>query len=280
VRVGEEEFPSFPRAGGDERERVALFGVPFDHAERSEVRLFAEDAAGNRAEAPFLDAFKARPPRRDVIRLSDSFLERVVPPIESRTPQLSQEGSLVERYVAINDGLRKENRASIDALASRSTPPLLVSGGLYTMRNAARMAGFAETRRYLYEGEEVDQQTHLGLDLASTAQAEVPAAAPGRVVFADYMGIYGNAVVVDHGMGLLTLYAHLSSIGVGEGEEVAEGAIVGRSGQSGLAGGDHLHFGVFVHGVAVEPIEWIDGNWVRNRILRVIEPPSAEAAAS
>ncbi len=99
-----------------------------------------------------------------------------------------------------------------------------------------------------------------------TARAEVGAANGGVVVLARYFGIYGNAVVIDHGYGLMSLYGHLSSLSVQEGQSVARGDVVGRSGATGLAGGDHLHFTMLLHGLSVNPREWWDATWIRNRI--------------
>ena len=136
------------------------------------------------------------------------------------------------------------------------------------------MASFAQRRTYLYDGREVDRQDHLGFDLASTRRAEVVAANRGEVLLAEYFGIYGNTVVLDHGYGLLSLYAHLSSIAVAVGDEVEKGAVLGRSGETGLAGGDHLHFSMLVRGVQVNPLEWWDESWIRGRVLAKLERPA------
>ncbi len=109
---------------------------------------------------------------------------------------------------------------------------------------------------------------HYGYDLASTKQSPVTAANRGVVVFADPLTIYGNTVILDHGLGLQTLYAHLSSMEVKVGDEVAKGQELGRTGASGLAIGDHLHFEVLVHGVSVTPIEWWDARWIRDHITK------------
>ena len=129
-------------------------------------------------------------------------------------------------------------------------------------------SGFADHRTYFHAGDEIDQQVHLGFDLASTANAPIRAANAGRVIFADYLGIFGNCVVIDHGMGLQSLYAHLSSIDAEIGDDVARDEAIGRSGQTGLAGGDHLHFTMLVHGQPVTPVEWWDEHWIEDRILR------------
>ena len=277
VVAGDAEFKSFPMPGGNENARFTIFGIPFDMDDASRLRLFAEDAAGNRAEIEFADIFKKKPPTRDTINLPDSFLRRVVGPILSQSPGFRAEGSLLDQYLAINGTMRVQNRAFVKELCDRSREERLWSGSFLQLPNSQKMARYADTRTYRYDGESVDTQTHLGLDLASIAQAPVPAANAGEVVFAGYLGIYGNAVAIDHGYGLVSLYAHLSSIGTSEGAIVRRGDIVGRSGATGLAGGDHLHFGVFVQGVAVDPIEWLDGKWIRERIdPKIPAPPRAE----
>ena len=134
------------------------------------------------------------------------------------------------------------------------------------------MAHFADRRSYVYRGKGVDQQDHLGLDMAGLARAPVPAANDGVVVLAKFFGIYGNAVVVDHGYGLMSLYGHLSAIDVKEGQSVTRGQILGRTGDTGLAGGDHLHFAILLQGLPVSPIEWWDAHWLNDRIARKLGP--------
>ncbi len=114
----------------------------------------------------------------------------------------------------------------------------------------------------------MDTAVHLGYDLASLKHSPVPAANSGVVVFAAPLTIYGNTVVVDHGLGLQTLYGHLSSIEVKEGDQVKQGQALGRTGITGLAVGDHLHYEVLIGGVSVTPVEWWDGRWIRDHIGR------------
>jgi murein DD-endopeptidase MepM/ murein hydrolase activator NlpD len=88
------------------------------------------------------------------------------------------------------------------------------------------------------------------------------------VLHAGWLGIYGNCVIVDHGMGLMSLYAHLSSIDVAEGDAVGKEQRLGRSGATGLAGGDHLHFTMLLSGQAITPIDWWSAQWVEDRVMR------------
>ncbi len=270
VQAGDHVSRGATLDGGGPDEHFVIYALPWDLDDSGAVRLFAEDDAGNRVEQSFLDLFKVRPPQTDTIRISDGFLERVVPAIASRTPGFDDSGSLLDQYLEINGNLRRAELERVAELSRSSEPAFLWSGPFLQMANSARMAGFAETRTYIYDGREVDRQTHLGLDLASTARAPVPAPNSGRVIFAAWMTLYGNAVIIDHGYGLLTVSGHLSSIDVTEGEAVERGQIIGRSGATGLAGGDHLHLEIFVHGMSVDPFQWLDGKWVEEKIMSKI----------
>jgi murein DD-endopeptidase MepM/ murein hydrolase activator NlpD len=274
VRAGTVESLSYPLPGGGTGERFALFAVPWELGDGAAVRLFAEDDAGNRVELPFLDLFKKSPPREDTLELTDSFLEKVVPAIASATPGFDARGTLLEQYLRINGDLRRSVLAQIAALARDSEPHALWRGAFLQMPNTQRRAGFAENRTYLYKGRVVDRQTHLGLDLASTERAPVPAANAGKVVFAGWLSIYGNAVILDHGYGLLSLYGHMSTVDVKVGELVTKGQRLGTSGSTGLAGGDHLHLEIFVQGKSVDPLEWLDEHWIRDNIETKVKLPS------
>ena len=265
VRAGDRWFPGYPLPGGGPNDRFALFAVPYDMS-TLDVRLVAEDSAGNTAEAGFISNFTRLRLRTDTIQVSDTFLNKVVPPILSQTPEIREQGTLLDSYIMINRELRESNAETIQALAENSQKSFLWHRPFLMMPNSKATAGFAERRTYIYQGREIDLQDHLGIDLAQVRQAPIPAANDGVVVLARFLGIYGNAVVVDHGYGLMTIYGHLSSIGVTEGQNVERGDTIGRTGETGLAGGDHLHYCTLLAGLPVDPIEWSDGNWIKNRI--------------
>ena len=181
-------------------------------------------------------------------------------------PQLADKGTPLENYLQINRDLRKSNDAFLQQLGQKSQEAFLWREPFLPMINTSIKANFAEARSYVYQGNTVDQQTHLGLDMASVHGDTVPASNDGVVIFAGYLGIYGNCVVIDHGYGLQTLYGHLSAVDVTQGQKVSRGQAVGRSGSTGLAGGDHLHFAILLHGLPVTPIEWFDRKWIHDRL--------------
>ena len=279
VEVGDYWFPGYLLPGGSVRDRFVLFGVPYDSADPSAFRLVARDELGNEARAPFLGAVAPSPLLSSTIRLSDNFMARVVPAIMAQTPDLADRGSLLDNYLMLNGDLRTMNAERLVELASDSGKRQLWSGPFRQMPNTQVMDRFATRRQYLYEGRVVDTQDHLGFDLASRLQDDVPAANSGVAVFAEYFGIYGNTVIVDHGYGLQTLYAHLSRIDVEVGQEVAAGEGLGLSGQTGMAGGDHLHFAVLLGGLPVNPLEWFDAKWIRDHVGGVLPLGGGAAAA-
>lgn len=271
VQAGEWFFPGYPVDPQQPQKRVALYAAPYDLEEGAEIVLTAIDPYGNETAQRFLDRYFVQPLRTATIPLSDAFFEQVVPEIMAQTPELEDEGDLLQNYLQINRDLRQRNARTLVQLAEQSPPEWLWEGAFLQLPNSQVTSSFADRRTYVYDGKSVDQQDHLGFDLASTRRAEVPAANAGIVRLARYFGIYGRTVVVDHGFGLMSLYSHLSTIDVEEGERVEKGQILGRTGETGLAAGDHLHFTMMIHGLAVNPIEWWDPQWIEHRVLDVLK---------
>jgi murein DD-endopeptidase MepM/ murein hydrolase activator NlpD len=280
VRVGDLEYPGFPAAGAlveglalsDPALRVAFFALRHDQDVNTPIRLYARDEAGNTTVSDFDKRLFPKSFRRSRIELRDPDMERLVPAILEGTTEVRPDGSLVERFVAINSELRRLNNAKIASFAAQTAPEMLWRGEVFhNFRNTSPEAAFADFRTYVYQGKEVDRQVHLGFDLASFAGTPIVAANRGKVLYADDLGIYGNTVIVDHGMGVQSLYAHLSTIDVAVGAMVEKEQPIGRSGQTGMALGDHLHFTMLVHGQMVNPIEWWDGHWIEDRILRKLK---------
>jgi murein DD-endopeptidase MepM/ murein hydrolase activator NlpD len=107
--------------------------------------------------------------------------------------------------------------------------------------------------------------------MASTKMAKILTSNDGKVVYSNYNGIYGNMPMIDHGLGLFTIYGHCSNILVQEGEEVVANAPIAQTGMSGLALGDHLHFGILVQGIEVRPEEWMDKKWIQDNIDKIFK---------
>ena len=270
VRVGDREYRGFPAGGTDPALRLAFFALLWDQDLKTPITVFARDAVGNEGSGSFDFRVFPKQFRSSTISLDDRFLARVVPPILQNSTELKVDdpSNFLASYLAINRELRRMNNETITGLALETAPEILWQGEFKQLINTAVEAGFADQRTYVYNGNDVDHQVHLGFDLASTAAAPVQAANRGRVLHAGWLGIYGNCVILDHGMGLQSLYAHLSSISVSAGQVVESEAELGRSGSTGLAGGDHLHFTMLLGGNAITPIDWWSAQWVQDRVLR------------
>lgn len=266
VEIGEYFFPGYPLPKGGKNDRFALFAMPYDMDDPSGLRLVAEDELGNKAvRTSFIHKFIPRPLGRDTIGLNEKFMTKVVEEILPRA-KMPDKGALLANYLQLNGDLRRQNRDTLRELAKKSEPAFLWSKTFLPMKNAAVKGSFADRRTYVFEDKPVDTQDHLGFDLASVSRAPIEASNNGKVLWADYFGIYGNCVILDHGYGLMTLYAHLSSISVENGQTVTRGQEIGRSGATGMAGGDHLHFTTLLQGLPVTPVEWWDDHWIKDRL--------------
>lgn len=263
VRVGERVFRSFPHGPAERGARVALIALPHDITPGTPLSVTAADEAGNAATRGIPAELLPRRFPRDRITVRDAFLQAKVPEL---LPQHPPGASLIDGFLVINRDQRRTAEQEKLKVGAASADRPLWQGAFVQPRNTKVFSNFAETRTYVYEGREVDRQVHFGFDLASTQQSPVPAANSGVVAFAGPLTIYGNTVIVDHGLGLQTLYAHLSTVAVKPGDKIARGQELGRTGTTGLALGDHLHFEVLVSGVSVTPIEWWDPKWIRDRI--------------
>ncbi|MFZ5762463.1 MAG: M23 family metallopeptidase [Thermodesulfobacteriota bacterium] len=267
VTVNGHYHPGFPLPSQGEGAWGAIIGLPYDLKQFEETAVTAVDQAGNTGKAAFSLALRPGRVTRDRITISDDFLNAKLPEFAQHYPELK--GTPLEQYLMVNKEIRDKNYQTVQEICKKSRPERLWDGAFLRMAGSPK-AGFADVRSYLYQGKEIDVQTHLGVDIASLEHFEVPAANRGVVVFADYLGIYGNTVILDHGQGIFTLYSHLSQINVAKGATVEQGIPVGLTGTTGLAGGDHLHFSVLVNGIFVSPIEWWDAHWLQDNLFSVM----------
>jgi murein DD-endopeptidase MepM/ murein hydrolase activator NlpD len=256
-------FPAGPAVAPTGR-RVALFAVGKDAPARPRVQVVAVDRAGNAARASWPLVLKEQPFPQGNVTLPEGFLETKAEPLAREAG--IQTGDLVEAFRSINTDLRRMNEAKIRELTATSEPLALFRGPFEQLKNSKVTSRFAEDRIYFAGGKRISEATHYGYDLASTAGAPITAANAGRVVYASDLGIYGNCVILDHGLGLASLYGHLSQFDVAPGDRVEKGQTLGRSGATGLAGGDHLHFAILLGGTYVDPVEWWDPKWVQEHV--------------
>ena len=277
VRIGDYFFPGFQGQIKDHPDHfVALFAHPYNVPADAKAVLVATDKAGNTREMPLVYELKNVKYKKSTIAISDNFLQKITPLLSDVG---ARQGTPKEIFIRINKGLRKENEDKITAVTKKSTPSILWKGAFSQLSNSKVEANFADARTYTYNNEPIDTAYHLGYDLSVTKHYPVEAANSGTVAFVGDLGIYGNTVILDHGLGLFTLYGHLSSIDVKVGDSIKQRQIIGKTGETGLAAGDHLHFGVYLQGVAVLPVEWWDQKWINDNINPKLEGQSGAAIA-
>jgi len=273
VRLNGNWYPGFQVQAGTKR-YGAYVALPYNADGISESIIEARDRAGNTSTAQASFYFKERNFRQRTIQIPMSFLKQKLPEFQNRISSLT--GEPIEQFLYLNGTLRKENAEKIKEVCATTDAKQLWSGAFAALPNSARMARYADYRSYVFNDKEIDRQVHLGADLASTQRAPIPAANSGIVVYADYLGIYGNTVIIDHGQGLFSLYSHLTDMTVAKGAPVEKGKTIGRTGATGMAGGDHLHFSMLVHGVFVTPLEWWDPHWIKVNITDLLPQRQSE----
>jgi hypothetical protein len=254
---------------------ASLVAWPFIQ-ENFSARIIAKDMADNKrvVNVPFYT--KTRNYKVSWIRATDRFIDGKISDLANSDPQYALITDRVAKLKAINEDMRIANENLIHSLAQKISDKMIDSWSIkpfYPLKNAKKVASYGDERHYYYgdKSNEVSQSYHVGLDMASTKMAKILTSNDGKVVYSNYNGIYGNMPMIDHGLGLFTIYGHCSNILVQEGEEVVANAPIAQTGMSGLALGDHLHFGILVQGIEVRPEEWMDKKWIRDNIDKIFK---------
>ncbi len=270
VQVGDQFYPAQSGYFKDPAIYMTMVAIGWQQGPGTPIHVVANDLAGNQTRSGLSHLINARTFKRDEIEISDSFLDWKMPEFVQQVAAPPGASNL-DIFLKVNGELRRANYEVLKKVTAKSDNQIYWQGEFLRLPNAAPRAGFADTRSYMYKGKKIDEQTHLGADLASLEQSPVPAGNGGKVVFAENLGIYGQSVILDHGMGLFSMYSHLSHIGVSVGQMVAKGDPLGKTGKTGLAGGDHLHFSILIYHTFVNPVEWWDATWIKNNITAKID---------
>ncbi len=236
--------------------------------------IVAKDFAGNVTKSYIPLYLKDKKYKISRIKISDKFLKGKIADLAEEFEETQGVEDPIEQFKIINEDVRAKNEALIHDITSKTSDEIVKSfkiNKMYPLKNAQVVASFGDHRKYSYDGEYISESYHLGLDLASNKMAKIKPQNGGEVVYADYNGLYGNMPIIDHGLGLYTLYGHCSSVKVSSGEHVNARTTIANTGKSGYAMGDHLHFGVLVQGVEVRPQEWMDRKWIKLNITDVIK---------
>ena len=253
---------------------IALIAWPMDISTFSRVNLMVIDKAENKTitKVPFY--IQKKIVKQDNIQLTEKFIKNVSANVLEQSFEPVPE-DMKEIFVYSNTVLRDKNIQTIEQSVTKNASIDRVDSfdinAFKRLRGSKTVAGYGDKRHYYLNGEKINEAWHLGIDWASVKKAPVRTSNEGKVIFKNYLGLYGNTIIIDHGMGLSTLYAHTSSQHVEVGENISKHKKIANTGSTGAVFGDHLHFGVLIQGVEVNPIEWMDNNWIKVRITDVIE---------
>ncbi|NVM22463.1 MAG: M23 family metallopeptidase [Desulfobacterales bacterium] len=250
---------------------VTFFAIPYNKGPETQLHVTATDLAGNISRTGFGYNINSKAFKYDTINIPNSFLKRKMPEFYEALEPGERSAALLDKFLAVNRNLRRANHKIVEDTCKNSDNRMYWTGHFLRLPASARKAGFGDRRTYRYRGRAVDKQVHLGIDLASVAYSAVPAANSGRVAFAEDLGIYGRTIIIDHGFGLFSMYGHLSRIQVTKDQVVSKGDVIGFTGKTGLAGGDHLHFAMLIHNTFVNPIEWWDAKWIKHHVAQKLK---------
>ncbi len=277
VKIANYFFPAYKGQTKDPAAYIAFFAQPYNVPEDEKAVVVATDKAGNTRELRLAYTIKGVNYKKSTLPLTDEYIQGKVASLLNDVG--ARQGTPKDIFVKVNHDLRKENEEKIKVITQKSTPSKLWNGVFTQLTNSKVEANFADARTYIYHNEEIDKAYHLGYDLSVTKHYPVEAANSGNVAFTGDLGIYGNTIIIDHGLGLFTLYSHLSSIDVKPGDAIKKQQIIGKTGDTGLAAGDHLHFGVYLNGIAVLPKEWWDEKWLRDNVYGKLQSSELESGA-
>jgi len=252
---------------------VALIAWPMDIESFNRVNLVVTDKADNKTITKVPLYIQSKKVVNDNIKVSENFIKNVSAIVLEQSFEEIPE-KLNDIFIYSNTVLRDKNINTIDQTIEKyASSEMIVNFDISSfkrLRGSKTVAGYGDRRHYYVDGKKINEAWHLGIDWASVKKAPIRASNEGTVIFKNYLGLYGNSIIIDHGMGLATLYAHTSSQNVNVGDYVSKNQKIANTGATGAVFGDHLHFGVLIQGVEVNPIEWMDRNWIKLRISDIL----------
>lgn len=265
VMLGDLQFNAFEIKTDDKgglAHHVVFFPVPYNAGKDSVYHAVATDRVGNRTVKALPTRIKTKNFGHSSIDVTGHFIKGVVMPLLN----LAEVPDPAQAFRQVNEELRNKDLDTLLHIGKESAERKMWKDSFLQLSNSMVMATYGDQRTYLYAEEPIGTSVHLGYDLASVEHAPVEASNSGIVKFTGDLGVYGKTIVIDHGLALMSLYGHLSEIHVKEGQDIHRGDIIAKTGSSGFAAGDHLHFGILIHGIEVSPLFWWDSNWIKVKI--------------
>jgi murein DD-endopeptidase MepM/ murein hydrolase activator NlpD len=277
VDSGDNLYRGYPAAAWGESfksyERVyfAFFPIPSGFNDQSPpLKIVARDLIGNSASAPFRYRVRQKRGASFKVNLNDAsagmLRDRFTAYARASSLSVALSGELASDLKTLLRDIARRDEAVLEEALSASESKRWWNGPFGKPVAGYPSNSVGDKRLIAVNDREIASSAAQGARFAVSARATVVAAQAGRVVLVANLGLLGTTVVIDHGCGLATVYAHLSETTVTQGSEVATGQAIGRTGSTGFATSEEVYFEMRVQGVAVSPNEWWDQNWVRDHI--------------
>lgn len=176
--------------------------------------------------------------------------------LESLQSDIDGYASVMSQYAADEARINKEIKSMAEELKKQQTPPTATGNYIWPSGTSKTV-----TSKYGYRTHPIygNKRFHAGVDIGAPMGSAIMAADGGTVIVSTYDGGYGNYVMLNHGDGRVTLYAHMSSRAASVGQTVTQGQVIGYVGSTGNSTGPHLHFEVRVNGGTVNPLKYFTG---------------------
>lgn len=212
------------------------------------VALLGIDAKKDPGEYSLSVFLSGEPVAEEIITVKkkDFYVTKIV-----ITPELEEKdltSSNISKIIATKDGV-----IIYEVLGKYNPEVYFNQEFIYPLDDIIDVGAFGNIRK---DGDITIQ--HLGVDLDAVEGTPVYAINDGRVAFAEELTVFGNTIIIDHGLGIYSLYLHLSEFKVSEGEMLKRGELIGLSGNTGWSVGPHLHFSIKVNGASVDPLKFIN----------------------
>lgn len=270
ISNGKESFVAFPFIKDKYYASIVPWPIYNDTFKGS---IIVQDKAGNVKKSNIGFARYYRRYRTSNINLKNNFIDSKIAELVDSAGEktINSFADRIDMFKYVNEILRKRDMQNINKKILNSTPSDTFNINVFRpLKDAVIVGLFGDHRKYTVEKQYAGESYHLGVDLASIKNAPVTLSNDGVAVISEELGMHGYTIVMDHGFGISSLYAHLSASYIDEGEALKTGHALGKTGTSGLALGDHLHFGISIQGIPVIPTEWMDSKWLKVNVLDVL----------
>lgn len=300
VKVGGNTFYGFPAKKLDKDFEdpsiyMSIYAIDLNQDPNNlPIKVFAEDRVGNVTSATFYNKVLKRNTREVPLRLTEETLRSLVADLASQNyttletyyksfgkklELTSKRGTTqrsLEEFKLVNEDLRKYDDIELSAFLKKNNENQAISfngaalerqwNGTFGRPSGTTQRMFGDLINFSFQDQSLGKSLQLGDEIRKPPNSEVEAANDGIVVFSDTLGFYGKTVIIDHGLGLVSIYARMGSVSAHEGDRIQKGESIGTGGESGFALFPQVYYEMRMQGISVDPREWWDPTWLDSQI--------------